>query len=56
MERLVASIRKSGAVEESMAEAGRFAEAAVSRLDLFPACAEREALENLARYTVARNL
>jgi len=54
MERLVAKIRKSGAIEKSMQEAEEFAERALASLEPFPPSAERVALESLIRYVVDR--
>jgi len=54
MERLVQSIRASNAIKQAMREAEQRVEAAIDCLAPFPECAEREALENLARYVVDR--
>jgi geranylgeranyl pyrophosphate synthase len=56
MERLVANIRKSGAIEQSLREAEKFVEHALLRLEPFPPNAEREALEKLTRYVVDRKV
>jgi geranylgeranyl pyrophosphate synthase len=54
MQRLVANVRGSGAIEKSMQEADGFVDRALACLAPFPACAERDALESLATYTVDR--
>jgi geranylgeranyl pyrophosphate synthase len=54
MENLVQSIRASEAVSKSLEEARGFIEKAKSRLDGMPPGIEKQALEDLARYTVDR--
>jgi geranylgeranyl pyrophosphate synthase len=54
MERLVASIRKSGAIEQALREARGYVDQAVQDLEAFHPGPEREALEKLARYIVER--
>jgi geranylgeranyl pyrophosphate synthase len=56
MERLVQSIRASDAIQKAMREAEARIETAIACLNFFPASAERDALENLARYVVDRKL
>jgi geranylgeranyl pyrophosphate synthase len=56
MERLVESVRESHAVTQSMREAQGFIDKALGYLDEMPECIERQALEDLARYTVKRNI
>jgi geranylgeranyl pyrophosphate synthase len=56
MERLVANIRKSSAIEQSMHEAEKFVAHALERLEIFQASPERDALEKLAKYVVDRKL
>lgn len=56
MEVLVASIRRSGAIEAAMAEARQFVDCALEILDNFPACTEQEALVDLALYIVSRRI
>jgi geranylgeranyl pyrophosphate synthase len=54
METLIESIRSSGAIDASMAEAREYIERAVQILHCLPASPERQALEDLAYYFVAR--
>jgi geranylgeranyl pyrophosphate synthase len=54
MERLVQAVRRSDGVSRSLAEATGYTEKAVGMLDTMPDCVERQALEDLARYTVNR--
>ncbi|MEW5938116.1 MAG: polyprenyl synthetase family protein [Chloroflexota bacterium] len=56
MERLVQSIRASDAIHKAMREAEARVETAIACLDSFPASAERDALESLARYVVDRKV
>jgi len=56
MTRLVDNIRKSNSSEQAMLEADQHTERALDRLNAMELCAEREALENLARYIVDRNV
>ncbi len=56
IDRLVKSIRDSGAIEKSMAEAKRFADRGLEILFEFPEGTERRALENLTRYHVDRDI
>jgi geranylgeranyl pyrophosphate synthase len=56
MDRLVAAIRKSGAIETAMAEAREFVGCALGILEKFPPTAENEALADLALYIVNRRL
>ncbi len=55
LDRLIAAIRSSGAIERSLEDAGRFAAAAEADLASMPDCREREGLRQLARYTVQRS-
>jgi geranylgeranyl pyrophosphate synthase len=55
LDRLIASIRSSGAIERSLEEAGRYAAAAEADLATMPDCRETEGLRQLARYTVQRS-
>lgn len=56
MERLIASIRQSGAIESSMDEAGLFIDRAIKMLDGLPGSPECQALEDLAHYIIQRSL
>lgn len=56
MDRLVDSIRRSGAIEQSMEEARSYVGRGLEILSGFPAGVERKALENLAEYIVDRSL
>jgi geranylgeranyl pyrophosphate synthase len=56
MTRLVDNIRMSNSSEQAMLEADQHIERALDRLNAMEPCAEREALENLARYIVDRNV
>jgi len=56
MERLVASIRKSGAIHRALEEAREFVGRGEEILSAFPDNAERRALEGLGRYIVNRQL
>jgi geranylgeranyl pyrophosphate synthase len=54
MERLVQATRKSDGVERSLQEAEGFIQKALKALAEMPAGVERDALKELARYTVNR--
>jgi geranylgeranyl pyrophosphate synthase len=56
MTRLVDHIRASNATKQAMLEAEQHVERALSRLESFEPCAERDALENLAKYIVDRKV
>ncbi len=56
MTRLVDNIRASNAAQQAMLEAEQNVDRALSRLDAMEPCAEREALENLAKYIVDRKV
>ena len=56
MARLVESIRKTDAVEKAMMEAHQHVELALKTLAGFEPSLEREALENLAKFIVDRNI
>jgi geranylgeranyl pyrophosphate synthase len=56
MTRLVDNIRASNASKKAMLEAEQHVERALSRLEAMDPCAEREALENLAKYIVDRKV
>lgn len=56
MIRLVDNIRASDAAKKAMREAEQHIDCALARLDSMEPCAEREALENLARYIVDRKV
>jgi geranylgeranyl pyrophosphate synthase len=56
MTRLVANIRASDSSKQAMREAEQHVERALARLSAMEPCAEREALENLARYIVDRKV
>jgi geranylgeranyl pyrophosphate synthase len=54
IERLLASIRKSGAIQQAADEARKFVECGVQALVGLPECRERRELEELAYYIVRR--
>ncbi len=56
MARLVEHVRLSDSIDESFQEASRHISQALEILETFESCAEREALENLARYIVDRKI
>ncbi len=56
MNRLVEKIRATDASKHALSEAERHVESALACLDSMPACAERDALENLAKYIVDRKV
>ena len=56
MERLVNSIRKSGAIKKSMREAEEFIKRAMNQLTPFNSSVERKALEDLAKYIIDRRI
>jgi geranylgeranyl pyrophosphate synthase len=56
MLRLVNNIRSINAAKKAMLEAEQHIDRALAKLDLMEPCAEREALENLAKYIVDRKV
>jgi geranylgeranyl pyrophosphate synthase len=56
MTRLVENIRASDATKKAMLEAEQHVDRALAILDAMDACAERDALENLAKYIVDRKV
>jgi len=56
MDRLVNSIRNSGAIEQSLEDSRRYVDSALERLDKQPVCEERHALEDLSNYIVRRSM
>ena len=56
MTRHVEKIRSSSCTKKAMSEAEQHVDRALVRLDEFPPCAERDALENLAKYIVDRKI
>ena len=56
MTRLVEKIRASSCTKKAMVEAEQHVDRALARLEEMPACAERDALENLAKYIVDRKV
>ncbi len=56
MARLVENVRKSDCMEKSFEEASTRVSRALEILESFDSCAERESLENLARYIVDRKI
>jgi geranylgeranyl pyrophosphate synthase len=54
LDRLVISIRSSGAIERSMDEARQYIDHSINVLEKMPDCPERKALEALADYIVQR--
>ena len=56
VQRLVDGIRKNAAIEKAMQEARQAVSRALTALEDAPACPEREALENLAKFIVDRKV
>jgi len=56
MTRLIENIRASDASRKAMLEAEQHVERALARLESMESCAERDALENLAKYIVDRKV
>jgi geranylgeranyl pyrophosphate synthase len=56
MTRLVNNIRASNATKKAMLEADQHVDRALACLESFETCAERDALENLAKYIVDRKV
>ena len=56
MTRLVEKIRSSNCTKKAMSEAEQHVDRALTRLEEMPASAERDALENLAKYIVDRKV
>jgi len=56
MKRLVDNIRASNATQKAMLEAEQHIDRALAKLEALEPCAEREALENLAKYIVDRRV
>jgi len=56
MTRLVEKIRSSNATNKAMLEAEQHIDRALRHLESFEPCAERDALENLAKYIVDRKV
>lgn len=56
MTRLVEKIRAGNYAKDAALEAENYVERALTRLQSFEPCAERDALENLAKYIVGRKL
>jgi geranylgeranyl pyrophosphate synthase len=56
VQRLVDGIRKNAAIEKAMEEARQAVSRALDALENAPACPEREALENLAKFIVDRKV
>ena len=56
MTRLVEKIRSSSCTKKAMVEAEQHVDRALVRLESFEPCAERDALENLAKYIVDRKV
>ena len=54
MRRLIASIRSSGAIQQSMDEARGFVRRGIQSAENLPACPEHDALDELAEYFVKR--
>ncbi len=55
-DRLVSSIRQSGAIQKAMVDAQGYVERALELLYRFPGSVQRDALEGLTRYFVSRQL
>jgi geranylgeranyl pyrophosphate synthase len=56
LDRLIESIRTSGAIERSLEEARQFVEIALADLEPMPESRQREGLSQLARYSVERSI
>ena len=56
IDRVVASIRMSGAIQRSLEEANRYVDQGVGYLAEMPGCQERQALEELSAYIVRRQI
>lgn len=56
VQRLVDTIRQSHAIEQSMEEARQAVRRALNALEDAPACPERDALEDLAKFIVDRKV
>jgi geranylgeranyl pyrophosphate synthase len=56
VQRLVDIIRQSRAIEQSMEEARQAVRRALNALEYAPACPERDALEDLAKFIVDRKV
>jgi geranylgeranyl pyrophosphate synthase len=56
MTRLVDHIRSSSSTRKAMVEAEAHVDSALARLESFEPCAERDALENLAKYIIDRKV
>lgn len=56
LDRLVNNIRTSDAISQAIEEAELFVQKALSQLENLPAGPQRDALENLARYIITREL
>jgi len=56
MTRLVENIRSSSCTKKAMVEAEQHVDQALARLNTFEPCAERDALESLAKYIVDRKI
>lgn len=55
-DRLITSIRESGAIENAMVEARGYVDSALGSLNNQPDCAERYALQELTNYIISRDL
>lgn len=56
IDHLIESIRESDAIQKSLTEARKFTEEGIAALNTLPDTEDRRALEELARYTVSRDL
>jgi geranylgeranyl pyrophosphate synthase len=56
MQKLLISIRESGAIERSQAEADQHIDRALEALVGLPDCVEQRSLEDLAKYIIRRNM
>lgn len=56
MERLVGAIRQSGSIQRGLEVAGQYIDHALEKLARQPACPERDALEELTHYIIARRI
>jgi octaprenyl-diphosphate synthase len=56
MTRLVDNIRASSSTRKAMVEAEAHVDSALAQLESFEPCAERDALENLAKYIIDRKI
>ena len=56
IERLIGAISSSGAIDQALREAREYIDEAISQLERFPSCVERDSLRELAEYVVQRTV